>query len=777
MSGTETHGYDLVIEYTEQALQEILDAVFEGGLLSSILGPLGILTGDAFDLTVSLDQPTAGVMDVISLHLDLGLPGVLEGTLDIQAGIDVDRATDGTGVQRDRIRINLKDKLYSASAQVGPLPIPGVDTFLRDTIQEIPLLPVKVERASADATRLRTIDAGVVDDASTADRDCLAAFVTMGGGAPGDRAAFTRSFVSPGGNGGVAIGFPWMCRILSPKIDEALGLGGAFQDCQLTRSVEIEDGAELTGLSLSLEDGFIKISAAITKSGFCYSATGRVEAKLKMEIRGGRLVADTEVGDPDVDVDIPWYCYLAAAVVGALVGGVLGALIGAIFGSAAGGGVIGAIIGAIIVPVILHVATETVESVVEDAARSVAEGLNDLSPEVDVEAAGVKLLFTDAFIDDVTIGFQLEVMPPSPIRCEGTLTLPNGGYADLDNGRVGTHDLASADVAWLGDGFDRLLRPVCGARLARCGSSRFDTTTRVDVYRYRYDDAASVPLLELAAYNPFGGWWPFGGDRYAESLGVFAIRTNDERFAIVQAVEVDDGYLRLRYRTWEKRLPRVEITGRWACERVSLLHPALSDVRFVPSRMLAAAPERVALAAFGRPRSEPFPEAGPFAAKASIATRMPDLGTIAAAFAELPLEDRRVGRWEGIATTPARGSARFVAAVSGLGGGLRVGWRINGAALPGTKGTVRVGSADVAYEEDGRQLVLGTRSRTAFEFLLGVTVTDAEGTSASAERCVRYEPVCREIRRHLPTFAQYQAAFRQHFGLVELARVAKRGAL
>ena len=245
-------------------------------------------------------------------------------------------------------------------------------------------------------------------------------------------------------------------------------LGGAFTNCNLTRTVTIdeEEDVDLTELSIEPRDGFIRVSATVRKSGFCYEASGTVAALIRMEIRDGRLIVDSEVEDPDVDIDIPWYCALAAAVVGVIIGGLLF-------------GLIGAIVGGILLPIILWLTTEGVEGIIERAAQEIADAINDLSPSVDVPAVGIELIFSDVFIDDVTIAGRLLISDNAPIRAEGTVVLPNGSCLDLDSGRVGTPDrLPSVDLSWQGSGFGRELRAVCGARLARTDIARFDEVTR-----------------------------------------------------------------------------------------------------------------------------------------------------------------------------------------------------------------------------------------------------------------------------------------------------------
>ena len=56
--------------------------------------------------------------------------------------------------------------------------------------------------------------------------------------------------------------------------------------------MRIDDDGEvdLTALSMSMDDGFIRVSATVKKSGFCYDAEGTVAAKIKLAMIAARLV-------------------------------------------------------------------------------------------------------------------------------------------------------------------------------------------------------------------------------------------------------------------------------------------------------------------------------------------------------------------------------------------------------------------------------------------------------------------------------------------------------
>src|SRR5213076_148710 len=108
MAGDQTHGYDLVLEFAEQAYQELLSVIFDtdGFLFGTILGHLGVHLDPAlgFSVTVAFDQVgglPAGATDVVDIRVLLGDAGST-GSLRIVASVDVD--SDAATI--DLVRIN-----------------------------------------------------------------------------------------------------------------------------------------------------------------------------------------------------------------------------------------------------------------------------------------------------------------------------------------------------------------------------------------------------------------------------------------------------------------------------------------------------------------------------------------------------------------------------------------------------------------------------------------------------------------------------------------------
>jgi len=125
MSGDQTHAYDLVWEWAEDAYERLLSVFFDtnGFLLDQILGGLNIHLpgGTGFKVTVSFDKPAglpAAATDVVDINVLLGDGGSL-GALRIVASVDVGTSSPVI----DFVRINLEQKLWLTEISVaGPGP-------------------------------------------------------------------------------------------------------------------------------------------------------------------------------------------------------------------------------------------------------------------------------------------------------------------------------------------------------------------------------------------------------------------------------------------------------------------------------------------------------------------------------------------------------------------------------------------------------------------------------------------------------------------------------
>ena len=759
MPGDETKNFDLVIEIAELALRDILGALFDSnGLVCTILGNLesGIpgfphVPCGAFGMEVLFDVPTdvslpPGTRDTVDVRITLGEGGSL-GNLRYVAGVDVD-STIIAGIDTDVIRVNLADKTYYAKADISGIPDTGgiVSGFFAEalrTIGELVIFPVPVNRSSTSPTDLIRADVRVIDDTSPADQDAVAFLLTFGGGTPGNGPGFTRSFIPTGETGGIAVDFDWLCRIIRPRLASALGIPESDLDapCRLNTTVRIDSDNEvdLTRLELTLVDGAIQVTAAVRKSGTGYTATGTVGGRILVAVQAGNLVVQSHVDDPDIDIDLDWWVWLAAAVIGAILGGVIG-------------GVIGAIVGAILVPLMTWLATEIIEGLIEWITSKVVDAIGSLNFQV--PAIGLNVLFQEVFIDDVVVGCDVKPVDTAPIRSSGILVVRNGQRLNLDNGIVGDDRLAGADMVWEGTGNARRLRTLCAARLARTGTSSFGGFTRFRMYGLPYTKPEVVPITELAIILP-GFLGEFGIDTCVETGLVYGVRTDEDRYSLIQAVEVEDDLVRIAYRTYEKPLPSIEILGGFRYEG-GLAGAAGNIVRegdIVSAARVVTAASRLPCppaqltpgGTSGAPTSSPAVD--PCAGMKAGPSRLPGY-TLPGMFPVL------------------RG--RFQARTLNLTPPVTTEWSIDRKVLDGEEGSVTAGGLKLAYSIDGDTITLTPKAAANGSFELGASARDREGITLATARCIEIAGSKSVPVRANPAWTVFRDEFRNSFGTLEV---------
>ena len=263
------------------------------------------------------------------------------------------------------------------------------------------------------------------------------------------------------------------------------------------------------------------------------------------------------------------------------------------------------------------------------------------------------------------------------------------------------------------------------------------------------------------------------------------MRTNEGRWAAIQAVEVTDEAIRFRYITWEKAQATVQITGAFTCDVVGgpLGGVATAGTAvFVPSAVVGGRAVQTAGsgavlggASTSTAPAEPDPCVDLRRAVTAL-TPAPATGTtpvdpVTTAILALPADQRRIGRWVGPIVNRTNRVATFEAKTDGMGPGQRARWQLNGSPLEvHSHGDVDLGGgAKVHYHVRGRRLDLTMDSDHAVELLLAVTVVDDRGDVASAERCIHFEPTCSHNGRVTPPWADYQTAWLTNFGVVEVA--------
>lgn len=785
MASNQNHGYDIVMQLSLAALQDLLGTAFADNdiactLVSAYTDTLPPLTPpgalgpcDPFTLTVSLSPPTdvplpPGATNPVDITIRTG--NATAGTF---TRIVVGLVADHSPAALDVLALDLANELYHARVL---LTVAGVTTpvagdaaaLIRSAVPPLALPPVPVTRGTTDCELVSAADVTVIDDPTGVTGDAVGVLLTMGGGTAGDPAAFTGGVVPPGSDGVLGVALDWLCRCLSERLTSELNLpAGSMQDCRLQQTVRIDEAQEvdLTELTLTLEPPrSLLVEAKVRKEGFCYEASGSVRVHISLAIENGNLVLNHDVESPEVDIDVPWYCWVAAVIIGIVVGVLTGWLLDIVVGI-----VLGIVVGGILV-LLLWLLDQVITGIIAGVTDALSQSLGNAVPDVEIPLLGFDIALESIFIDDIAMGFAVLPISRFPLRSEGELYLPNGRACDLDSGTTGPPGLPGADLAWEGAGQARRLHTRCGARVAATGSTRIEEFSRYRLSNLPYQGPTTVAFDRL--------FWHYGAalgffevDRNIPTLAVFGVRTSEGRLAAVQAVRLDDDAVWLRYRTYEARVPSVRIEGEFGCGFLGF-GPSIADIRFVP----AASCEQTDPTGSGVPRLSPdvvgaspvrdvvgrraIPPPTPPAVPPVRALR-PTLVTRGA------IEIPDLGSWVSPGTTVRRArGACFRAVAQHIKAPIRHEWTLDGHRLTEDAGTVEVDGGSLAYTgATGDALcVTITTTKTEVDFEVEVVGIDADQLAVRSSRCVLWEATCIVTRPPRVSWERFRGVYAEHWG-------------
>ncbi len=884
MGSGKTNDYDLVIELAEDPIVALLgDAIDANGSLSSMFGgdddlsliwQLGGLASE-FSFDVSFDRDNAvlnaaqtNAIDVrLNTSMSLGATGLPLLSWDVEmdlrwvVGAAVERRPLGSGSQDVPI-VDFTERLYHSSLEIQSssldmaisaiaLLLPGVsesdlrgkwddfeatlkgrmDSFLRNDIGKLPIaFPMPVTPGSEDPGLPISMDLKTIGDTSSSP-NALALLVTFGDGTAGNTAAFTESFLESASSGDedpaelawAMLDFLWIGRLIAAKLKETDVFAdatfehernGAVAVTRLADKIEVDDGVWLDSLSLTFDpsqhaDRFT-LRGKVAKRGFCYEASADVGGTVTIAVDepdpesgiGGAIRVDGIIEDPDVDLDIPWYCW------------VLGILtFGALFGPVG-----------VIIAVTIGLIVEAIEGVFDWIADEVVEALNGLTDIATLPTGQLKLKPIDAFIDDASLVYDVNYEGLAPIRCEGIALLRNGQGLELDNGKVVSGaDLPSTELRFI----DGALELGCAAEMAKLPDTHFDRQLRFMLYDQDYQRPLSFAVDEYTQLDTVGS-----ATLRTPSLKLCAIRSDEDRYSLIQVIAVNERFIRVRYRTWERPIRSVRIDGDFVCRRAfvpgtlgtAVFQPAdgtgkrprpktgcgctdpkpphgteqdprtddtgapaypANLTHFPATHAMAVAP--AATSGSGLPltpcfrsklrddhaRAQHFRELARLAAMSgepSIGQALvqrdtytsevipldPGVGALIHQ-SRLPRLSASAGRWEASVSWHREKRALFRAVETGVMTVTRREWRVDGERLEGADGVLDIPGNQLKYtiREDGHELELEVRDSTETAFSLSVEVEEGAAPRLSAARCVRFSPACQKPARVMPkTLAQ-----------------------
>lgn len=294
MSGNQTHGYDVLIEFDEDCIKDAISKAVDGqdgsnGLLSRIYDEIDKYFSSKgipadfikvnFDFTVSLSIPSdrkqilgtvtpnvpdinpttndyvyimtkfefsiAGIINLFSSWLEMVIPfGIGPYDANGQTGLFVnlhetyfDMGFNSDLIQYlENIGLSSSDTLKSIKNQII--------TNVFKTNQNYGLFPLPIVTGTADPYKISNADLRVIRLSSG--ENLLALLLTMGGGAPGQKIAFNTSAITPGRDMVLLISTYYFCRVIKTELNKALK-----NKMNVSQDVEFNSIPGLRGCQLS----------------------------------------------------------------------------------------------------------------------------------------------------------------------------------------------------------------------------------------------------------------------------------------------------------------------------------------------------------------------------------------------------------------------------------------------------------------------------------------------------------------------------------------------
>ncbi len=566
-----TSGFDMLVQISENELNNQLATAFLAGavLPSSMIVPVsaGGVVGTAnlnFTTPVAdLDRPRprmgltlpfSGSQLVITSPLPVTLEplsGIIEivDTVEMMtAGSSQFATLDFAGSAPD-VRVDFdaetEDILAPALALI-PLTVVQAESLmagvvlqqLQTSVGRVDLSPPIPVVDDADPTTIFDIDVTTVNDASAADRDCLAFGVRMANDSGGNINSVSTSFIPAGSQSLVMMSNFWLlARVMRPRVAASLGLPVTDFDTplRLNHNVPAPGGqGTLTRLEARIEGNRIRVDGRATDSGTGWSAESNFTFFIDIALAGGSLTVTATTPSVDTDVDLEWWVWLVSLGLGALFGGI-----------------VGVIVAAIVLVIVEAVAEGIVDNLIAGGIGGALGGI----PSIPLGPIGGGLTLTSVILDDLELRCSIIRSLSVPIKSQGSHTSLSGFTVDLDAGTIGSGVVFGTDLIW---------DPARGIStngptgLTITGAS-YPGLTPVQISRLPLS-GHQIPLALIPLTFPPSFWF------LPHNEVVFGVHTSDARYAKARAWRsiTEQGALHLDWVTYDTPVPKLDIAARWS---------------------------------------------------------------------------------------------------------------------------------------------------------------------------------------------------------------------
>ncbi|MBF0176916.1 MAG: hypothetical protein HQL63_08730 [Magnetococcales bacterium] len=119
--------------------------------------------------------------------------------------------------------------------------------------------------------------------------------------------------------------------VFCPAVMTRLGTDAAHMPLTCGSSPGFDtQGVTINQLADSFANGHIAINGSVSKSVFCYEATGTFHGSLVLSLVGATIQPNLTMDQPNIDVSVDWYCWLVAGVILGPIGIAIAAAVGPI---------------------------------------------------------------------------------------------------------------------------------------------------------------------------------------------------------------------------------------------------------------------------------------------------------------------------------------------------------------------------------------------------------------------------------------------------------------
>lgn len=619
MSGSQTHGFDIVLETGLSSFVNLLHSTFIDDLplrLSHVdFGvpvPSTTLTQNGFvnmptRPTASVDVTAAGT----AFTLDLRFPGT-QITLDTVAGLPIGVGAPVSGLfPTGEIHAVLQLTMTAAlSGSNNDLTI-GQTSITVDPIGGLPgtvLAGVAGSARTAVESAIRSIFPIVLPVSLPLNSGCSAvgmipfvpkllpgsgstvdslAFLFARSGVTGRGGEITSSSVTTSSAGVITVANVLLRDVLCCLLPPVLGLPAPTTSgscCTWPDMDEVNFAGthfnHVRNLRICVGGTAVTFSGMLINEGWGWHANVGFTMNVRLRNDAGAIAPALDPPVLMTDAGIEWWVWLIAVlivVVLAAVGAVLGFFAGGPWG-AVGGGIAGFLVGFLIAALVVGViagAAAAAAALVGPTLAGVRGALGNLfllPPDL-TSRFGTLSLIGDPVIDDLRMRGVMTGNAPHPARASAAdQILEVGQRIDLDRGVVleSHEEPMEADLEWNEDTL------ILGRR--RGGSAGVP----ISVYAIHSQNAARLSMLALhffaiTEHDVENVIYPGGGsgisgfsipvsDHEPLSPRVFAVRTTAGRYAKCAAWRDSHGRLHLRYHTYDTPLP-LTLQSHWTNRR------------------------------------------------------------------------------------------------------------------------------------------------------------------------------------------------------------------